>query len=154
MASDERHSETAKRIVVDPRSPSRRRLTTNQHAVLRILGEADRFRSAQHLHFELRQHHSLPVGLTSVYRILHTFAEDGVAETQRAETGEHLYRIRDGEDHRHYMLCRYCGRAVAFTVPTLEQHAKDLAQRHRYTAVTHYVDVYGMCPGCCADFAG
>ncbi|MCV7174589.1 Fur family transcriptional regulator [Mycolicibacterium sphagni] len=141
-------------LAVESHSHPRRRATANQRAVLHVLGEIDRFRSAQQLYVLLHQQYSLPVGLTSVYRILHTLAEDGVAETQRAETGEHLYRIRNGSDHRHYLLCRHCGRAVAFTVPALEENAHQLAKQHHYADVTHYVDVYGICPGCRSNFEG
>ncbi len=135
-------------------SQPRRRATANQRAVLHVLGNTDRFRSAQQLYVQLHQQYSLRVGLTSVYRILHTLAEDGVAETQRAETGEHLYRIRNGSDHRHYLVCRRCGRAVPFTVPALEEHTHHLATQHHYADVTHYVDVYGVCPRCYSDFGG
>lgn len=142
---------SAKRPTVASHSKPRRRTTANQRAVLNILCETDRFRSAQQLYVQLRQQYSLRVGLTSVYRILHTLAEDGVVETQRTESGEYLYRIRNGSDHCHYMLCRRCGRAVAFAVPTLEEHTSRLAQEHSYVEVTHFLDVYGVCPRCRPD---
>ncbi|MEE6169063.1 MULTISPECIES: Fur family transcriptional regulator [unclassified Mycolicibacterium] len=142
------------RPAVEPSSQPRRRATANQRAVLHILGETDRFRSAQQLYVQLHQQYSPRVSLTSVYRILHALAEDGVAETQRAETGEHLYRIRNGSNHRHYLVCRRCGRAVAFAVPVLEESAHQLAKQHHYADVTHYVDVYGICPRCRSDFGG
>ncbi|WP_099021148.1 Fur family transcriptional regulator [Mycolicibacterium palauense] len=125
-----------------------RRATAQQHAVLRALQDSDRFRSAQQLYVELRQTHSLRIGLTSIYRILHVLAEERVAETQRAENGELLYRIRTAPEHRHYLLCRRCGRAVAFTASTLKGHADQPTQEHRYAEVTHHLDIYGICPRC------
>jgi Fur family ferric uptake transcriptional regulator len=80
--------------------------------------------------------------------ILHTLADDDVAETQRAENGELLYRIRTASDHHHYLLCRRCGRAVAFTASGLEQRTSQLSRRHCYVEVTHFLDVYGICPRC------
>lgn len=145
---------STKRPAVESGSQPRRRVTANHRAVLSVLRETDGFRSAQQLYVQLDQEYSLRVGLASVYRILHTLAEDGVVETQRAESGEHLYRIRTDSEHHHYLLCRGCGRAVAFTVPTLEERAHQLAQQHCYADVTHYVDVYGVCPRCRTDFAG
>ncbi len=145
---------SVERLAVESPTQPPRRSTANQRAVLHVLGETDRFRSAQQLYVQLHQQCSLRVGLSSVYRILHTLAEDGVAETQRAETGEYLYRIRNGSDHRHYLVCRRCGRAVAFTVPALEETAHQLAEEHHYADVTHYVDVYGVCPRCRSDIGG
>jgi Fur family ferric uptake transcriptional regulator len=86
--------------------------------------------------------------LTTVYRILHVLVEQNIAETQRAEDGETLYRLCATRGHRHYLLCRRCGRAVAFTVDDVELHTARLAQQHRYADVTHHIDLYGTCPQC------
>jgi Fur family ferric uptake transcriptional regulator len=125
-------------------------MTAKQQAVLELLYRSDHFRSAQQLHVELREHQSIRIGLTTVYRILHTLAEENIAETQRAEDGEMLYRLRTTLRHCHYLLCRRCGRAVAFTAADVESHTNRLAQQHRYAEITHYVDLYGTCPQCVA----
>jgi Fur family ferric uptake transcriptional regulator len=129
-------------------TPRRRRNTAKQQVVLEVLRGSDKFRSAQQLYLQMRHERPLRIGLTSVYRILRGLADDRVAETQRAEDGEILYRLRSSPEHRHYLLCRRCGRAVGFTPTTLEERAADLIRRHRYSEVTHYFDLYGICPQC------
>jgi Fur family transcriptional regulator, ferric uptake regulator len=131
-----------------PPVPRPRRRTAKQQAVLEVLDRSDRFRSAQQIHFEIREQRAIRIGLTSVYRILKRLADDQIVETQRAEDGETLYRLRTAPGHRHYLLCRRCGRAVAFTPAGLEQHTSRLAEQHQFTEITHYVDLYGTCPRC------
>ncbi|MCV7378362.1 Fe2+/Zn2+ uptake regulation protein [Mycobacterium alsense] len=126
----------------------RRRSTAKQRAVLEVLREQQNFRSAQQLYLDVRQKRQLRIGLTSVYRILRTLADDRIAETQRAEDGEILYRLRTGTGHRHYLVCRRCGAAVGFTPVEVEEHTHLLSRQHHYTDVTHYVDLYGICPLC------
>lgn len=131
-----------------PPQSRRRRSTAKQRAVLEVLQEQQNFRSAQQLYLDIHRHRQLRIGLTSVYRILRTLADDRIAETQRAEDGEILYRLRTEAGHRHYLVCRQCGRAVGFTPVDIEEHTRRLGRRHQYTEVTHYVDLYGICPRC------
>ena len=128
-------------------APGRRR-TPKRQAVLELLGRSDTFRTVQQLHADIRSHHSVRVGLTTVYRILRNLAEEHVAESQRAEDGELLYRLRTTANHRHYLLCRRCGRAVGFTADDIEHICIRLAREHGYRDVTHHVDLYGTCPVC------
>jgi Fur family transcriptional regulator, ferric uptake regulator len=128
--------------------PRRRRSTAKQRAVLEVLQEQENFRSAQQLYLDICRRRQLRIGLTSVYRILRTLAVDRIAETQRAEDGEILYRLRSGSGHCHYLVCRQCGRAVGFTPVDIEEHTRRLSRQHQYTDVTHYVDLYGICPRC------
>ncbi|MEC3915605.1 Fur family transcriptional regulator [Nocardia sp. CDC160] len=134
----------------DRRSPDplrrRRRTTPRQRALLELLKRDNHFRSAQQWHAELRT--TVGVGLTSVYRILHQFAEQHVVETQRAEDGELLYRLRDTAEHYHNLLCRICGRAERFTLDALEHHTEHVARQYRYADVNHHLDLYGTCPDC------
>ncbi|AAS06323.1 Fur family transcriptional regulator [Mycobacterium avium] len=131
-----------------PAAPRRRRATVKQRTVLEVLRAQENFRSAQQLYQDIRQNQQLRIGLTSVYRILRALAADRIAETQRAEDGEILYRLRTEAGHRHYLLCRQCGRAVAFTPVDIEEHTRRLSRQHHYADVTHYVDLYGTCPLC------
>src|SRR5690242_309124 len=142
MASNEQHGAAQDNPASAVESRPQRRNTAKQQAVLRVLWESDRFRSAQQLYVELRQQYSLRIGLTSIYRILHTLADERVAETQRAGNGELLYRIRNGSEHRHYLLCRRCGQAIGFMVPELEEHTNQLTRQYSYTDITHYLDLY------------
>jgi Fur family transcriptional regulator, ferric uptake regulator len=134
--------------VSSPPEPRRRRSTAKQRTVLEVLREQENFRSAQQLYLEIERHGQLHIGLTSVYRILRTMATDRIAETQRAEDGEILYRLRTGAGHRHYLVCRRCGEAVGFTPVGIEEHTRRLSRQHHYTDVTHRVDLYGICPRC------
>jgi Fur family transcriptional regulator, ferric uptake regulator len=134
--------------VDSPPEPRRRRSTPKQRAVLEALREQENFRSAQQVYLDIQRHRQLQIGLTSVYRILRTLADDRIAETQRAEDGEILYRLRTEPGHRHYLVCRQCGRAVGFTPDDIEEHTRRLSRQHHYTEVTHYVDLYGICPLC------
>lgn len=131
-----------------PTRPRRRRSTAKQRTVLEVLRERENFRSAQQVYLDVQRHRQLRIGLTSVYRILRTLADDRIAETQRAEDGEILYRLRTEAGHRHYLVCRQCGRAVGFTPVDIEEHGRRLSRQYRYTEVTHHVDLYGICPRC------
>jgi Fur family ferric uptake transcriptional regulator len=115
---------------------------------LEVLRERENFRSAQQVYLDVQRHRQLRIGLTSVYRILRALADDRIAETQRAEDGEILYRLRTEAGHRHYLVCRQCGRAVGFTPVDIEEHSRRLSRQYRYTEVTHHVDLYGICPRC------
>ncbi len=132
----------------DTRPGQRRRVTPQQRAVLEALERSDKFRSAQQLHAELLAGTAVRAGLTSVYRILHQLTHEQLVETQRAEDGELLYRLRHTTIHHHNLLCRICGRAEQFTLDTLELHTQHIAQHHRYADVDHHIDLYGTCPDC------
>jgi Fur family transcriptional regulator, ferric uptake regulator len=130
----------------------RRRQSSKRDAVVHQLARSDRFRSAQQLFHEMYRGDSHDDGgkmaLTTIYRILRALSDEDIAETQRAEDGETLYRLRRDSEHQHYLLCRRCGRAVAFAVDGVESYTRLLAQAHHYSDVTHYLDLYGTCPRC------
>ena len=72
------------------------RMTAQQRAVLGLLRRSDRFRGAQQLHLDLRQRYGVRIGLVTVYRILHAFADMKIAylSTSRRDTApRHRDRI-------------------------------------------------------------
>lgn len=124
------------------------RMTSQQRALLDLLHRSDRFRGAQQLHDDLRQGRGVRIGLVTVYRILNLLTDLKITETQRAEDGEMLYRLRTTSEHRHYLLCRQCGHAIGFTADEIEAFTSKLAQQHHYTDLAHEIDFYGTCPRC------
>jgi Fur family ferric uptake transcriptional regulator len=132
----------------------KRRHTTGKRVVLEVLGSSDNFRSAQRIHLQIQSQYPVRIGLTSVYRILRTLSDDSVAETARAEDGEMLYRLRRMPGHRHYLVCRSCGRAIGFTPTALEELTTELGRRYDFSDVTHFVDLYGLCAQCRGELSG
>ena len=59
-----------------------------------------------------------------------------------------LYRLRTTPEHRHYLLCRQCRRAIEFSAGEFEHFTSRLAAQHRYADVAHQIDFYGTCPRC------
>lgn len=122
------------------------RNTRQRSAVGGLLADVEGFHSAQELHAMLRTRGER-VGLTTVYRTLQALAESGEVDVMRPPGGEHLYR-RCSQGHHHHLVCRACGRTVEVEGPAVESWAERVAARHRYTDVSHTLEIFGTCPGC------
>ena len=114
-----------------------------------LLRDADGFRTAQELYDALR-HRGESVGLTTVYRHLKVLADAGEIDVVHRPDGEAQYRlcaVADTDDeHHHHLVCRECGRSVEVEGPEVEAWAERVARAAGYTAVTHTVEVFGLCP--------
>lgn len=132
-------------------SPSRNR-TTAQGVVVRDALRAEKaFRSAQDIYASLRSAgHS--VGLSTVYRHLQSFAEQGIADVIHSADGETTYRLcGDGAPlarHHHHLVCRHCGQAEEIEGRAVERWAESVAEEYGYRDLSHTVEVFGLCPNC------
>ena len=122
------------------------RPTRQRRAVLACLGQLDDFRSAQEIH-ELLRGGGENVGLSTVYRTLQALADADEVDVLRAEDGETRYRRCSGT-HHHHLVCRDCGRTVEVEGPTVERWATAIAEEHGYDAVSHTLEIFGLCPSC------
>lgn len=129
-----------------PAAATGRRCTRQRSAIVALLSESARFRTARDLHQALGARGE-KTGLATVYRVLHALAEAGEVDTVRAARGERLYR-RCGCGHHHHLRCRRCGLAVEITSPGLRRWITQTAAGHGYRDVTHLVEITGVCPGC------
>ena len=125
------------------------RATRQRAAVAEALARAERFRSAQQLHDDLRQG-GTSVGLTTVYRHLQALAEAGAVDVLRSDDGEARYRACGTEEHHHHLVCRGCGRSVEVAGPAVERWATSVAAEHGFSDVTHTLEVFGLCGSCTA----
>jgi Fur family transcriptional regulator, ferric uptake regulator len=127
--------------------PIARRRTAQRAEVQQALIRSDGFVSAQALHAALVAGGSR-VGLTTVYRALAALAESGRADTVREPSGERLYRHRPGEEHRHYLICRSCGRSEPVDTAPVEIWAGRLAGETGYADLHHTLELSGICGRC------
>ncbi|MDQ3955388.1 MAG: transcriptional repressor [Actinomycetota bacterium] len=123
------------------------RNTQQREALLEVLRRAGAFRSAQALHDEMKVGGSR-AGLTTVYRNLQVLVNAGTVDVVSSVDGESLYRLCDSERHHHHLLCRTCGSTVELENPEVESWADAAAKQHGFSAVTHTVELYGLCRGC------
>lgn len=124
------------------------RPTRQRAAITALLDNLDEFRTAQELHEELRRRGE-GIGLTTVYRTLHTMAATDLIDSLRTETGESAYR-RCSEQHHHHLVCRHCGATVEVAGTHVEAWTADIAREHQYSDVSHTIEIFGTCAPCAA----
>jgi Fur family ferric uptake transcriptional regulator len=125
----------------------RGRTTRQRKAVTRALAGCQDFVSAQELYaLVLADGHA--IGLTTVYRALRELEADGNVDVVRDETGGRLYRLRPADGHRHYLMCRDCGRSRPVDSEVVEQWASRIAADTGFAAVEHTVELTGVCAEC------
>jgi Fur family ferric uptake transcriptional regulator len=123
------------------------RQTRQKQALSRILDDSGAFRSAQHIHADLRSRGEA-VGLTTVYNQLRALARAGEVDTLRTPDGETLYRRCGSEAHHHHLVCRRCGATVEVEGPEVESWADNVAARHGFSEISHTVEIAGTCGRC------
>ncbi|MGV9564120.1 Fur family transcriptional regulator [Streptomyces sp. NPDC003480] len=123
------------------------RRTRQQKAVRQVLAGCKDFVSAQRLH-ELLVADDHVIGLTTVYRALRELEVGGRVDVVRDAAGGRLYRMRPDDGHRHYLMCRDCGRSRPVDSEVVEEWAGRIAADTGFTAVEHTVELTGVCADC------
>ncbi|MER6383643.1 transcriptional repressor [Streptomyces sp. NPDC001250] len=129
------------------------RTTRQRKAVARALAGCHDFVSAQELYAHLVSGDHA-IGLTTVYRALRELEADGGVDVVRDEAGGRLYRLRPADGHRHYLMCRDCGRSRPVDSEVVEEWAGRIAAATGFTAVEHTVELTGVCADCLARTDG
>lgn len=125
------------------------RSTRQRGAIVRALRRTGGFRTAQALHHIMLETGER-VGLATVYRNLQALAEAGEIDTLLTDGGETLFRLCEGGDHHHHLVCRACGHTVEVQAEEVESWAAELASGHGFREVTHTVEIFGVCRTCTA----
>lgn len=123
------------------------RATRNRIALLALLDDCTEFVSAQQLQ-DLSAATAHPISLTTVYRTLRLLEQGGLVDVIRDERGERLYRRRRDGEHRHYLVCRGCGRSVVIDSDPVERWAAAVGPDLGFAEVEHVVELTGVCGDC------
>jgi len=143
--------------VAKRRAPSRDRLrerlaragvqTTSQR--LRVLEELAREpddATAQTIHRRLVDAGER-IGLATVYRALHAFADAGVVDELPHRADETCYRLC-GEGHHHHLVCTRCHRVVELSGCGVDRWLERAAAAEGFVAVEHRLEATGLCARC------
>jgi Fur family ferric uptake transcriptional regulator len=122
-------------------------VTRQRSALNRMLERTTKFRSAQQLHAMLRED-GKSVSLTTVYRILQAMAREGEVDVLRTQDTENRYRRCRRQEHHHHLVCRLCGHTVEVSENTVERWAGRTAREHGFAAVSHTIELLGICGSC------
>ncbi len=131
---------------IRPTDAAAPRRTKQRTAVTEILLDQSDFRTAQHIHDDLRAH-GHTIGLSTVYRTLQMMVDAGELDMIRVNGGEAAYR-RCSTGHHHHLVCRNCGRTVEVLGPTVEKWATTVAAGHGFRDIQHDLEIFGTCGNC------
>ncbi len=123
------------------------RATLQREAVAKILRDSDRFRTAQEIHSDLRATGDT-AGLTTVYRHLQLFVDEGVVHTVHLDDRQVAYRwCRESASH-HHLVCRRCGVSHEFVDAESEARIAQAVAGRGFVDLDQSLDVFGVCPKC------
>jgi Fur family ferric uptake transcriptional regulator len=89
------------------------------------------------------------VGRATVYRALEQL--EGLGLIQRVDVkgdAAGFERVDPSGHHHHHIVCRQCGRVVAFEDDRLEQAIRALGERPDFKVSSHEVTLRGECASC------
>lgn len=123
------------------------RRTKQRQAIQDVLSILSGFSSAKEIHEALNSRGE-SVGLSTVYRNLVSLSDAKEVDTIRSEDGEVRYRLCDTGHHHHHLVCENCRRTVEIDSSAMENWAEDVAAKHGFSAVSHTIEIFGVCQKC------
>ena len=115
--------------------------------MLRVLEEERRPLSNQEIH------QRLPRGagdLATVYRSIQLL--DRLGAVKRFEFGDGVARFalvdERHQGHQHHLVCTRCASMVEIGDCVVRELEEQVATQSKFTAVTHRLEFFGICPAC------
>lgn len=103
--------------------------------------------STEELYLQIHQNHP-GIGYATVYRTLKLLAECGLAEPRHFGDGHTRYEHCGDEEHHDHLICTGCGAIIEFEDEAIERLQKKVAGEHRFTILSHRLEIFGRCEGC------
>lgn len=115
--------------------------------LLDILQSTDKPRAAEELH-ALCQKAGANISISTIYRILATFVDKGVAVKTYLKMDNSAYYELNRKQHKHHLLCLGCNELIEISGCPLKTYEQSLQETYGYTIVEHHLEVHGYCPNC------
>jgi len=88
------------------------------------------------------------IGLATVYRTMKVICDAGLA--RETDFGGNIRRFEHKYKHQHHdhLVCLNCGRIIEVMSPAIEKMQENLAKKHKFKAVRHRMEIFGLCKNC------
>jgi len=96
-----------------------------------------------------RQHR---IGLATVYRTIGLMVTGRIVRRHDFGDGFKVYERVVGRNHHDHLICEGCGRLIEFEAPDIEQIQERVANRQRFRARSHRLEIYGLCRECSREW--
>jgi Fur family ferric uptake transcriptional regulator len=123
------------------------RATQNRIAIVDLLNASDVPLTLAEIHDRV---HGAGCDFATVFRFI-TLLEDKALVERVAwidGTTRHEIRGRDGAHHHHYLICRTCHKVEPIEDCVVEKFEDRIAKERGYAAVSHSLQLSGVCPEC------
>lgn len=104
--------------------------------------------TAEDIYMELIKKESTKLNLSTVYRVLETFAKKNIVQKSRINIeGKATFEINH-MDHRHHLVCMKCNMILPIKGCPLEDYENSLASSTGFEIMEHHLEIKGICPDC------
>ncbi|MFA6582969.1 MAG: Fur family transcriptional regulator [Elusimicrobiaceae bacterium] len=102
-------------------------------------------KTAEEIYLDLR---GQGLGRATVFRNLAVFLKTGIAEPCQL-AGKTGFELAGGPSgHHHHMVCVKCGMIIEFFSPEMEKLQESEVLKHNFRAITHTLEIRGVCARC------
>jgi len=110
-------------------------LKTEQHPTINDLYELVRKKHPQ-------------IGLATVYRTMKVICDAGLARETDFGGGIRRFEHKYQHQHHDHLICLNCGSIIEVLNPEIEKLQENLAKKHRFKALRHRMEIFGLCKNC------
>lgn len=132
-------------INLKPQNGKAYRQTAQRKLILEILSHAEKPLTAEEV-FDLAHAQRPTIALTTVYRNLETLEKNGIVK--RGIYHDSVARFEIAAEHRHYLICMNCKKAVQLPHCPFENLERELSRETGFDIAEHRLEIFGYCPEC------
>ncbi len=124
------------------------RITPGRRAILRVFFEATSPLSLTEIQQQARKLGGNP-DYATVFRMVSVLENLRLVAKVNLQRSCSYYELRDPKKHYDHLICRSCSKVILIEIPCpLSKMEEDIHSRYHFTAITHSLEFFGVCPKC------
>lgn len=120
------------------------KITRSRLAVLRVLSFSAYPMTAEAVQEKLKKE---GFNLSTVYRTLNTFVENGIAKKEINVEKENVFSLASEED-THVLVCVKCHKKTPLEGCPYHEANEAIEEQTGFSILDHSTEIYGVCPDC------
>ena len=122
------------------------RMTSQRRLLFDIISDAEGHLDADVL-FRRAKERDPRISLSTVYRNLQLFKQEGLVKERHFSEEHHYYEIRESVEHCH-LVCRNCGTVLEIETPLTGEITRLAESESQFHVTDIEVNLQGYCPLC------